>query len=285
MKGAGPVAAGGGGRPVTGGAGEPLLAFDTSGDLGSVAVGRGGQVLGRAFLPDRRAQAARLVPSIEAAMDEAELQAGELAGIVVGKGPGSFTGLRIAAATARGIAAALGIPVWPRSSLAAAAASHGAPLPPSLAGASPGTALHLSPEAERWPRFVLFDARADRLYGGCWRFADGGVECLVPPAAFTVDEFLDMDLPTHLLLCGEGAHRHAEILEAHDHRILPPPAGLPLAEGLLKLHALDLSTPPEPAGSRWEPDYLRPPQPEREAAAQGPSRAGGPFEAERPGRP
>jgi tRNA threonylcarbamoyl adenosine modification protein YeaZ len=256
---------------VIGGESRVLLAFDTSGDLGSVAVGRGSEVLGRAFVPDRRSQAARLVPAIEAAMAEAGCAPSDLAGVVVGRGPGSFTGVRIAAATARGIAGALGVPLWTRSSLAAAAASLGALLPPTLAGASHGTALELSSEAEAWPRFVLFDARADRLYGGCWRFSDGRSECLVPPAAFTVDEFLDMDLPAHLLLCGEGAHRHAEVLEAHEHRLLPYPAGLPLAEGLLRVHALDPAALPEPPRSRWEPDYLRSSQPEREALGQEPS--------------
>jgi tRNA threonylcarbamoyladenosine biosynthesis protein TsaB len=253
---------------VTDGAKGVLLAFDTSAGLGSVAVGRDDEVLGRAFLPDRRSQAARLVPAIESAMSEAGCAPADLTGVIVGKGPGSFTGVRIAAATARGIAGALGIPLWPRSSLAAAAASLGAMLPSTLAGASHGTPLVLSSEAEAWPRFVLFDARADRLYGGCWRFTDGRVECLVPPAAFTVDEFLDMDLPAHLLLCGEGAHQHAEVLEAHDHRLLAYPAGLPLAEGLLRVHALDPDAPPESPVSRWEPDYLRPSQPEREPSGR-----------------
>jgi tRNA threonylcarbamoyladenosine biosynthesis protein TsaB len=249
---------------MTGGAAHPLLALDTSGDLGSVAVSVGGEVVGRAFLPDRRRQAAELVPALDQAMTEAGIQRSDLAGIVVGRGPGSFTGVRIAAATARGVARALGIPLWTRSSLEAAAASHGAHLPRELVPHLPTTPMALSTETEGWPRFVLFDARADRLYGGCWRILPHGVEEVMAPAAFTVDEFLDMDLPHRLLLCGSGAVAHAETLEAHDHRILPSPAGIPLAEGLLRLHALDPRD-PEPPESGWEPDYLRPSQPEREA--------------------
>ncbi len=253
-----------------------LLALDTSSTFGSVAVSVNGAVTARGWILERSAQAARLVPAIERTLDEAGLDRKALEGIVVGRGPGSFTGVRIAAATARGLARALGIPVWARSSLAAAAASHGAQVPATLRTPATPTALELSPEAEAWPRFVLFDARADRLYGGCWRILPGKIEELVPPAAFTVDSFLDLDLPPHILLCGDGAHAHAEVLEAHDHRILPYPAGLPLAEGLLRLHRLDPDRVPDSASSdgRWEPDYLRPSQPEREAA-QAPGSAPG----------
>jgi tRNA threonylcarbamoyl adenosine modification protein YeaZ len=274
---------------------EPILAFDTSGGLGSVALQVDGRRLVRRFLPERGRQAALLVPGIREAMEEAGVRPRELGGLVVGRGPGSFTGVRIAAATARGLAHALGIPLWTFSSLAAGAASHGvAPggweawssQPGNPAAGRSETILELSEEAARWPRFVLFDARGERLYGGCWRFAPAGaemaemegtgvegasvtgagVEEIFSPMALTVDAFLDLDLPPRLLLCGDGAHRHAEILEAHDHRILPYPAGLPLAEGLLRLLALHGDRRPEPAGSRWEPDYLRPSQPEREAA-------------------
>jgi tRNA threonylcarbamoyl adenosine modification protein YeaZ len=247
-----------------------LAAFDTSSDLGSVAVGVGGEVVARAFLTERRRQAAELIPALEAAVAQAGLAAADLEGIVVGSGPGSFTGVRIAAATARGLGAALRIPVWPRSSLLAAAASLGAQLPeglpPGFGGGAGARPLELSAEAEGWARFVLFDARADRLYGGCWRLLPDRIEELVAPAALTLNAFLDLDLPARLHLCGSGAHRHAEVLEAHEHRILPPPAGLPLAEGLLRVHALDAERAPEPPDSRWEPAYLRPSQPEREAA-------------------
>ena len=267
----------------------PLLAFDTSGALGSVAVQVDGlpvdglQVT-RRFLPERGRQAALLVPGVREAMEEAGVRPRDLAGLVVGRGPGSFTGVRIAAATARGLAHALRIPLWTFSSLAAGAASHGvepggweawAAQPGSPATGRPFSTLELSEEVSGWPRFVLFDARGERLYGGCWRFSPegAGVEEILPPMALTLDAFLDLDLPPRLLLCGDGAHRHAEILEAHDHRILPYPAGLPLAEGLLRLLDLHGDRRPEPAGSRWEPDYLRSSQPEREAAVDAPGDA------------
>jgi tRNA threonylcarbamoyladenosine biosynthesis protein TsaB len=77
-----------------------LLAFDVSTHLGSVALGCGDGLLGERFLLDPRGQAAWLVPAISEVMDEAGVKAPDIDGVVVGRGPGSFTGVRIGAATA-----------------------------------------------------------------------------------------------------------------------------------------------------------------------------------------
>jgi tRNA threonylcarbamoyladenosine biosynthesis protein TsaB len=241
-----------------------LLALDTSSGFGSVAVSRGGEVLGRALLLRRGEQVARLVPAIGEVMHDAGVERGGITGIVVGRGPGSFTGVRIAAATARGLARGLDVPLWSWSSLAGAAASYRATIPRALRVHGVPRRLDLPEEAEAWPRYVLFDARADRLYAACYRFLPGRMEELVAPHALTLDELLDRELPENVLFCGDGAHQHAEVLDGEGHRILPFPAGLPTAEGLLRIHALHPGTEPEAPGSRWEPDYLRPSQPDRE---------------------
>ncbi|MDF2697777.1 MAG: tsaB, partial [Labilithrix sp.] len=114
-----------------------LLAFDTSIAVGSVAVGLGGELLASATLDERKEHASRLVPSIEKVLERAAMRITDVGGIVVGEGPGSFTGVRVAAATAKGLAHALGVPLWAFSSLAAAALAE---------DAGP-------------TRYVLFDAR------------------------------------------------------------------------------------------------------------------------------
>jgi tRNA threonylcarbamoyladenosine biosynthesis protein TsaB len=228
----------------------PVLAFDTSGGFGSVAVEVDGRVRAERVLPEARRHGALLAPAIFEALEEARVRPRDLSSLIVGSGPGSFTGVRIAAATARGLGHALGIPVYPRSSLAAAAAL----LP------------ELPPELRSWPRFVLFDARADRLYGGCWEVgADAMVE-VVSERALTVDELLTLPLPPQLLLMGDGARAHAESLERETRRVVPFPGGIPSALGLLAVHRLLPSIPAETVESRWEPNYLRSSQPEREAA-------------------
>lgn len=253
-----------------------LLALDTSGEVGSVAVARGGQVLARGMVLDRREQAARLVPVIHRVLEEAGLARQEVDGLVVGRGPGSFTGVRIAAATARGIAMALECPVWAWSSLAGAAASHGAEIPDALRLESDIPSVELPKDAERWPRYVLFDARADRVYAGCYRFPAEGMEELRSPEALTIDELLAQDLPGHTLFCGSGALAHAELLDGEGFTVLPYPAGLPTAEGLLRVHHLHPGASPLDPGSRWEPQYLRASSAEREFRDRSRELAGSP---------
>ena len=72
-----------------------LLAFDTSSAVGSVAVGREGVVLAHSELEEQRKHASALVPAIRAVLLEAGIDKSELDGIVVGEGPGSFTGVRV----------------------------------------------------------------------------------------------------------------------------------------------------------------------------------------------
>jgi tRNA threonylcarbamoyladenosine biosynthesis protein TsaB len=234
-----------------------FLAFDVSTPVGSIVVSRGAEVLSREFLLHPREHASHLLPAIAMALDRAGITAGDLDGIVVGKGPGSFTGVRIAAATARGLAAALNVPLWPRSSLAAAAVSDGVEIPDGVADSASGSAMDPIVGLEGRPRYILFDARGDRVYGACYKVDDDGVEPLVRPHPSTVGEVLSERLPSGVLFAGSGALLHAVPIRESGHRLLLPPAGIPTAEGLLRLHALAPDEPPEPSGSRWEPEYLR----------------------------
>lgn len=118
------------------------LAFDTATAEGSVAVGTREAVLAQGTLGVWGEHAARLVPAIDAALRDAGARPGDLAGVVVGRGPGSFTGVRVAAATAKGLVASLGVPLYGYSSLAAAAVGAvgavGAAGPLPLGGSAPG---------------------------------------------------------------------------------------------------------------------------------------------------
>jgi tRNA threonylcarbamoyladenosine biosynthesis protein TsaB len=234
-----------------------LLAFDTSTPVGSVAVARGGEILARGLLLRRGEHASQLLPRIADLLAEAGVERGDLDGVVVGRGPGSFTGVRIAAATARGLARALAIPLWTLSSLAGAAASVRARIPEALARAPGFHFVELPEGAEKWPRCVLFDARGERVYAGCYRFADGVMEVLMEPRADTLSGILTRDLPHQVVFCGDGALRHGPALEERGHLVLPFPAGLPTGEGLLEVLRLSPGALSEPRGSRWEPEYLR----------------------------
>lgn len=88
-----------------------VLAFDCAGSACAVAITRGAAVLAASRQPTERGHAALLAPAIEAAIGAAALKPAAIDLIAVTIGPGSFTGIRIGLATARGLALALGRPV------------------------------------------------------------------------------------------------------------------------------------------------------------------------------
>src|SRR5476649_855022 len=89
---------------------EVVLAFDCAVQGLRVAVVREGVTLA-SRREEGRDQAARLVPAIAEVMAEARVEKRALSLIAVTTGPGSFTGVRVGLATARGLALALGIPL------------------------------------------------------------------------------------------------------------------------------------------------------------------------------
>jgi len=97
-----------------------ILAFDTATDRTTSALVADGAVLG-----ERTTTPQSLLAAVDALLGEARVAPSDLSGIVVGTGPGSFTGTRIGLAAARGLALSLGIEVAGVSTLDALAAAFG----------------------------------------------------------------------------------------------------------------------------------------------------------------
>lgn len=125
-----------------------LLAFDTSTDACSCAVYVDGTVAERHELAPRR-HAQLLLGMIEQTLAESGMALSSLDAIAFGRGPGSFTGVRIAAAAAQALALAVELPVVPVSSLAALAQS-----------------VHTENGASRIA--AAFDARMNEVYWGVY---------------------------------------------------------------------------------------------------------------------
>ncbi len=102
---------------------KPVLAFDSA--LGGcvVAVLKPGEAPVFQTFETQREQAVKLVPMIQAAMDQAGVDFKELGLIVTSIGPGSFTGLRISLSTARSMSLALNVPLQGVGTLKAMARS------------------------------------------------------------------------------------------------------------------------------------------------------------------
>ena len=97
-----------------------ILAFDTATDRATTALVDDGEVLG-----ERVTRASALLEDVDALLRQAGAHPGDIDGLALGTGPGSFTGIRIGLAAARGLALALGVPAAGVSTLDALAA--GAP--------------------------------------------------------------------------------------------------------------------------------------------------------------
>lgn len=140
-----------------------LLALDASSNACSVALwhqppGHDAKVVSR-FVVAPREHTRRLMPMVDEVLAEAGLALADLDALAYGHGPGSFTGLRIAAGTAQGLAYGLGIPLLGVSTLAALAlAAH--------------RRCHLG--------YLLpaLDARMGEIYVGAYHCHDGEVRLL-----------------------------------------------------------------------------------------------------------
>ncbi len=87
-----------------------VLGIDTATMVCSVGLAANNRVLGEYSLNNKRTHSQKLLPLIDRLLKDSRIDLKELKAIAVAKGPGSFTGIRIGMATAKGLAQALGIP-------------------------------------------------------------------------------------------------------------------------------------------------------------------------------
>lgn len=213
-----------------------ILALDTAAEACSVALLADGQVIERVETAPRR-HAASLLPMAEACLAEASFELGALDAVAFGRGPGSFTGLRIATGVAQGIAFGAELPVLPVSNLAAGAAAawrrHG------------------------WRRvLVAFDARMDELYAAAFELSDTGLPCAVSDEALLAPSALV--LPAGGDWCGAGSAFTAWPALAGALALAAVDAGLsPTARDLLGPAAAALARGEGVAAEEALPVYLR----------------------------
>ncbi len=94
-----------------------LLALDTSTSIASLALFDGERVSSETTWLAGREHSTRLLLEVQTAFERVGLSQSDLTGLVVARGPGSYTGVRVALSVAKGIAAALKLPAWGVNSL------------------------------------------------------------------------------------------------------------------------------------------------------------------------
>lgn len=122
-----------------------ILSIDTSTAQLSLALWADGKLLGSKAEASERRHNETILPYLETMLSSANASMADIQGLVVGRGPGSFTGVRVGIATALGLAQALAIPIVGISSYLTIAAASTHPVV-----------------------VVLGDARQDMLYAACY---------------------------------------------------------------------------------------------------------------------
>ena len=165
-----------------------ILAFDASTSVTTVALARtegdARQVLAEVSVSARGASGA-LLPAVNAALDLAGEELACVERVLAGVGPGTFTGIRIAAATARALALATGAALSKNSTLAALAV-------PALSGGTPDV-------------LAVLDARRGQVF--VQRFSEAGT-----PSEISCERPEALSAEGAPLLVGDGAVRYREAL-------------------------------------------------------------------------
>ena len=220
-----------------------LLALDTSTEACSAALLIGGKVIERSEIAPRR-HAELILPMIESLLGEAGISRRQIDAIAVGRGPGAFTGVRLAISVAQGLALGLDVPVLPVSSLAALAQD--------------------APADGDAPILAVIDARMGEVYAGTFLRGIDGI--VAPIGSESVGAASRLLLPhvaasgeQHWSIVGSGWNAYRDALSAH----LPAApafadgARFPQARAIARLAAPQLAAGRGVAAEFALPVYLR----------------------------
>lgn len=223
-----------------------ILGIEAAAKVAGAAVYEDGRILAEQMVNGTLTHSETLMPMIDAVLKAAGKKPEELNYIALSHGPGSFTGLRIGAATAKGLALGLGIPLIPLSTL---------------------EVLAFTDTDETKCRVPVMDARRGQVYSAVYV----GSHTVLEPQAISpqqlAEKLLPLELPCEFM--GDAADLYREqfaallgdrcqIAPAHRKDLRAGAATALAAEKLSKGEARVIS------GSELTIEYLRKPQAERE---------------------
>jgi tRNA threonylcarbamoyladenosine biosynthesis protein TsaB len=209
-----------------------VLAVEASSLAGGVALLEDERLVAEYLLDVSVTHSERLMSAVDRVLADARWTPRALGGLAVAIGPGSFTGLRIAVSTVKGLAVALGLPI------------AAVPTLDAMAAALPWAALPVCP---------VLDARKGEVYASLYRWRDGAMHrewdyLAIPPAA------LAERLGEPTLVVGDGAR----VIDSPHARALPPPQRLPSPACVGALGLARLRRGETVAAAALAPLYLRP---------------------------
>jgi len=231
------------------------LAIETSSALGSVALGRGQEILDVRRFSKPRAHALEFAPAIQSLCDEHGVSPSQVAAVFVSAGPGSFTGLRIGITAARTLALAVGAKVVaiPTLEVIAQNALDASPRPPRVS--------------------VVLDAKRARVYTATFELRSNRYVGLDEPREADPAAYLAQH-PRDCAVLGEGTNYHREAITASGLRVLPEELFAPRVETVFALGLQRASQNEFLPARDVTPVYIRLPEAEEVwAAKQGSSRS------------
>ena len=224
-----------------------LLAFETSAKAGSVALMDGDRLLGEFYTNTGLTHSQTLLPMAEALLKNCGHTPGDVEAVAVAAGPGSFTGVRIGVAAAKGFAWGKELPCYGVSTLEAMALQAG---------------------LENGIICCAMDARRQQVYNALFRMEKGQLTRLTEDRAISLEDLEKelKNLQEPIFLVGDGSILCYNTLKQEIPGLILPPehcmhqraAGVALA-AIAKQQAGDAGD-----GALLQPNYLRLSQAERE---------------------
>lgn len=230
-----------------------ILGIDSSGLVASVAVVENEVLLAEYTTGYKKTHSQTLLPMLDQVCRMVEVDLHTLDAIAVAAGPGSFTGLRIGSATAKGLGLALGKPLVEVSALEALAWN--------LWGAE-GTVC------------PLMDARRNQVYAAAYRSvpAEEGYRLkeIIASCAIDIVELLEKlnERDENVIFLGDGVPVYRDLIRKHcrcSYAFAPPGANRQRAASVAALGSLYYAEGKIVTAAEHTPEYLRKSQAEREA--------------------
>lgn len=165
-----------------------ILSIETATTVGSVALHQEGKLLAQAHLHLSQSHATALLPMIEHLLQITQLSYTQIEAIALSQGPGSYTGLRIGASTAKGICFAQDKPLIAASTLAAMAKK----------------VINQLPNAQNYLYCPMIDARRMEVFCALYNHQLQEIQP-IQPLVVTNDSFQDILTTQKILFFGDGS--------------------------------------------------------------------------------
>lgn len=225
-----------------------ILGIDSSGLVASAAIADEKNIIAEFTVNNRQTHSQTLLPMIEKVVDMSGIELEQIDAIAIAAGPGSFTGLRIGSATAKGIGLVLKKPIVSV---------------PTLEG--------LAYRVSVFDGLIcpIMDARRNQVYTGIYRMGDGNLICLSEQKAVDIHEIME-ELEKYddkVIFLGDGVEVQKETIEKefkNEYCFAPIHLSKQSAAAVAALGEVYFEQGKVESAAEHKPIYLRKSQAERE---------------------